>query len=182
MVTRRKPSLLVLRALPLCLTVCLATVSGWSHAETLEGRVVEISDGDTLTLLDSEKRTHKIRLSGIDAPEKDQPFGQRSKQHLASEVFGQFIVVDHHKKDRYGRLLGKLLKNGEDINLKQIQVGLAWHYKAYAKEQSARDQTQYSDAEVQARQAIKGLWGDAIPMPPWEWRHGKRRQRGSGED
>ena len=83
------------------LDVRLTLAGPWCHADILEGRVVGVSDGDTITLLDAKEQTHKIRLSGIDAPEKDQAFGQNSKQHLSDAVFGKDIQVDHHKKDRY---------------------------------------------------------------------------------
>lgn len=96
------------------------------HAETLTGRIVGISDGDTVTLLDANQRQYKIRLIGIDAPEKKMPFGQRSKEHLSDLVFNKDVQVETEKLDRYGRTLGKILLDRNDINLAMINAGLAW--------------------------------------------------------
>ena len=95
------------------------------HAETLTGRIVGISDGDTVTLLDANQRQYKIRLIGIDAPEKKMPFGQRSKEHLSDLVFNKDVQVETEKLDRYGRTLGKILLDRNDINLAMINAGLA---------------------------------------------------------
>lgn len=92
----------------LCLVFSLA------HAETLSGYVVGIADGDTVTVLDANRQEHKIRLAGIDAPEKAQPFGDRSKQNLAALVFNKNVIVEWDKQDRYGRTVGKILINGKD--------------------------------------------------------------------
>jgi endonuclease YncB( thermonuclease family) len=102
-----------------------------AQAETLTGRVVRITDGDTIVVLDSSKVQHKIRLTGIDAPERSQAFGTKSKQNLSDLVAGKSVVVDYSKYDRYQRILGKVLLNGEDVNLEQVEAGLAWHYKKY---------------------------------------------------
>jgi endonuclease YncB( thermonuclease family) len=98
-------------------------------APTLTGRVVRVTDGDTIVVLDSSDTQHKIRLTGIDAPERKQAFGTKSKEHLSDSVAGRFVVVDYDKRDRYERILGKVLLNGEDMNLEQVRAGLAWHYK-----------------------------------------------------
>ena len=139
---------------------------------TISGRVVGVSDGDTITVLDTSKVQHKIRLAGIDAPEKAQPFGQVSKEHLSGLVFGKQVTVETDKTDKYGRNVGKVLVNGTDANLAQIKAGFAWHYKEYVKEQSTADRESYARAETTARSSTLGLWRDAKPMPPWEWRHG----------
>lgn len=97
-----------------------------------------VPDGDTITVLDADKVQHKIRLAGIDAQEKKQPFGQRSKESLSDLVFSKAVTVDTNKRDRYGREVGKVLVNGLDANLVQVQRGFAWHYKAYEREQSIR--------------------------------------------
>jgi endonuclease YncB( thermonuclease family) len=144
---------------------------GALHGETLQGKVVGISDGDTITVLDGSKAQHKIRLAGIDAPEKSQAFGERSKQHLSNLVFGKTVTVDWNKTDKYGRTVGKVIVNGQDANLSQVLVGLAWHYKQYEKEQSASDRRSYSQAEADARTRRIGLWRDAVQIPPWEFRH-----------
>jgi endonuclease YncB( thermonuclease family) len=147
------------------------------HAEILTGKIVGISDGDTVTLLDVNKRQYKIRLTGIDAPEKKMPFGQRSKEHLSDLIFNMDVQVETEKLDRYGRTLGKILFDRKDINLAMINAGLAWHYKKYQHEQSASDRLLYSYAEEQARLRHIGLWHDAIPTPPWDWRKGEANQR-----
>ena len=91
-------------------------------------KVVKVTDGDTVNVLDQSKTLHKIRLQGIDAPERKQAFGRKSTQNLASYVAGEYVEVEYDKRDRYGRIIGKLLKDGQDINLLQIKDGFAWHY------------------------------------------------------
>ena len=113
-------------ALPrLLFTLALLLSPLAARAETLEGLVVAIADGDTLTVLDDTKTQHRIRLSGIDAPEKRQPFGTVSRQHLADAVFQRRVVVEFYKTDRYGRLIGKVLLDGQDESLAQVAAGLA---------------------------------------------------------
>ena len=143
------------------------------QAETLTGRVVGIADGDTITVLDANRQQHKIRLAGIDAPEKAQPFGDRSKQSLSELVFDKQVVVESNKQDRYGRTVGKVLVNGMDANLAQVNTGMAWWYRDYAKEQSAADRRLYEQAEQQAQAQRLGLWADKNPTPPWDFRHAK---------
>ncbi len=157
----------------LCILAPVLSPIAW--AETYQGRAVGVSDGDTITVLDASDTQHKVRLSGIDAPEKSQPFGQRSKQSLSDLVFGKVVTVESTKRDRYGREVGKVLAGGLDVNLEQVRRGLAWHYKAYEREQPAEDRTTYSAAEQEARVARIGLWTDPVPLPPWEFRHQFRR-------
>ena len=141
------------------------------QADTLLGKVINVADGDTITVLDDTHTQHKIRLTGIDAPEKRQAFGNVSKQSLAEQVAGQSVAVEWGKVDKYGRKLGKVLLAGLDCNLVQVKRGLAWHYKQYQREQSPTDQQSYAAAEIEARAAKLGLWRDADPVPPWEFRH-----------
>ena len=143
------------------------------HGDVLRGKVVGVSDGDTITILDSAKEQHKIRLTGIDAPEKAQAFGQASKKVLSELVFNKEVEVLWVKHDRYQRILGKVLLNGQDICLEQVKRGMAWHYKKYQHEQSPEDRTYYSDAETQARKSRLGLWSDDTPIEPAEFRHKK---------
>lgn len=143
-------------------------------ADQLTGRVVSIADGDTITVLDAANQQHKIRLAGIDAPEKKQPYGERSRQHLAGLVFNRQVTINWDKTDRYQRILGKVLINGNDANLEQLRTGMAWWYEKYRKEQSPADQRRYSEAEQLARQQLLGLWQGPTPIPPWEWRHRPR--------
>ena len=147
-------------------------LAGVAQAATITGKVVGVSDGDTITVLDASKTQFKIRLEGIDAPEKAQSFGQKSKEHLSDLVFGKQVEVESNKSDKYGRTVGKVLVNGRDANLEQVRSGFAWHYKEYQKEQPASDRVAYANAETNAQSSKSGLWRDPKPMPPWEWRHG----------
>lgn len=140
------------------------------YADTFQGKVVGISDGDTITVLDISNTQHKVRLSGIDAPEKKQPFGQVSKKSLSDLVYGKVVLVDWSKKDRYGRTIGKVLINDVDVNLEQLKRGLAWHYKAYQNEQLSEDRLTYAKAEEEASQNKQGLWIEPMPVAPWDWR------------
>jgi endonuclease YncB( thermonuclease family) len=101
---------------------------------------------------------------------------ERSKKSLSDLVFSKTVTVETGKRDRYGREVGKVLVNGLDANLEQVQRWFAWHYKAYQREQSANDRTLYDFAEGEARAAKRGLWRDADPMPPWDFRKAKRSQ------
>lgn len=149
------------------LVLCLVLQA---QAETLLGKVIHVQDGDSITVLDETHTQHKIRLSGIDAPERRQAFGNVSKESLAEQVAGQSVAVEWDKVDRYGRKVGKVLLAGMDSNLVQIKRGLAWHYKQYEREQSPADRQSYAEAEVEARAAKLGLWRDAAPLPPWHFR------------
>lgn len=137
-----------------------------------------MSDGDTLIVLDASKTQHKIRLAGIDAPEKAQAFGQRSKEHLSDLVFEKQVAVDDDKIDKYQRRVGKVLVAKVDANLEQIKAGLAWHYKAYANEQPMIDRAAYAAAEVHSRTQRVGLWADTDPTAPWDWRHAGKAKAG----
>jgi endonuclease YncB( thermonuclease family) len=161
----------------------LLMVSTGASAETLAGTVVGVADGDTITVLDANREQHKIRVAGIDAPEKAQPFGQRSKQSLSAMVFGKEVDVLWHKHDRYQRIVGKVMVQPSgcptcpktlDVGLAQLTVGLAWWYEKYAKEQSTEDARRYEFAEHEARAKRAGLWADGHALPPWEWRKGER--------
>ena len=140
------------------------------HASTLQGKVVGVADGDTITVLDATNTKHKIRLQGIDAPEKAQAFGQKSKQSLSQMVYNKQVVVEYQKKDKYGRTLGKVLHNGTDVCLEQIKLGMAWHYKQYKSDQPKEDRETYAQAELASRSMAVGIWKDKNPTPPWEFR------------
>ncbi len=145
-----------------------------ASAAVIEGRVVAVADGDTLTLLDARKRQHKVRLTGIDAPEKRQPFGDASRQHLAGLVFGREVRARCPKKDRYQRQLCKVEVDGKDANLAQLAAGMAWHYRAYGKDQGLFDFTGYALIELEARYRRRGLWADPRPQAPWDFRRARR--------
>lgn len=119
-----------------------------------------ITDSDTLTLLDETNTQHKIRLTGIDSPEKKQPFGQHCKQSLSHLAYGRTVTVEANKRDRYGRVLGKVLVDGQDANLEQVRRGCGWHYKRYQNEQVLDDRLVYNAAEDSARAGEVGLWAD----------------------
>lgn len=140
----------------------------------LEGKVVGLSDGDTVTVLDASRKRHKIRLAGIDAPEKSQPYGHRSRRHLADLVLRKQVVVEWSKRDRYGRMVGKLLVERQDAGLAQVSAGMAWHYKAYQEEQPPEDQAAYALAEAAARRTRVGLWRAPAPTAPWDFRQARR--------
>ena len=141
------------------------------QAESFSGKVVRVLDGDTAEVLDSTNTLHRIRLAGIDAPEKDQPFGAKSKKALLDLVGGKVVDVESSKVDRYGRQIGKLICENQDANLAMINRGLAWWYRQYAKEQSGSDRELYEAAETAAKAERRGLWSDPNPMAPWDWRH-----------
>jgi endonuclease YncB( thermonuclease family) len=146
-----------------------------ASADTLVSRVVGVTDGDTITVLDDNRRQHKIRLAGIDAPEKGQPFGQRAKQQLSDLVYCKTVTVEWTKRDKYGRVVGKVLTpEGVDACLEQVKQGMAWHYKKYESEQSPEDKRAYAQAEQEARAGRRGLWRDFEPVPPWDWRAGRK--------
>lgn len=131
--------------------VAILLLANVTVASTLEGRVVGVADGDTVTVLDSRNTQFKIRLMGIDAPEKKQAFGNKSKQSLSDLVFNKEVTVEYSKKDKYGRTVGKILVDGVDANLEQVKAGMAWHYKQYQSEQAVADRRLYALAEEQAR-------------------------------
>ena len=145
---------------------------GTSEADAageLVGRVVAIADGDTLTVLVSRQQI-KVRLTDIDAPERKQPFGQRSRQSLADLCARRDATVLEAGKDRYGRTLGRVLCDGVDANAEQVRRGMAWVYVRYAPKGSPLYAMQ-----AEARAAKRGLWADPRPVAPWEWRaRGKR--------
>jgi endonuclease YncB( thermonuclease family) len=154
----------------LALTLLAAPLAS---AETLTGRVVGIADGDTITGLDSTNDQHKVRLAGIDAPEKRQPFGNVAKQNLARLVARKAVSVEYVKFDRYRRLVGKVTVNGVDVQLEQLRAGLAWWYKKYERDQSPQDRVTYAAVEQEAQKARRGLWQEKEPVAPWEWRRNR---------
>ena len=153
-----------------CLATLLLFVAGNLNASILQGKVVHVADGDTITVLDATNTQHKIRLQGIDAPEKAQAFGQKSKQSLSQLVHSKQVTVEFQKKDKYDRSVGKVVLNGTDVCLEQIKLGMAWHYKHYESEQPKEDRETYAQAENAARTNAIGLWKDKQTIPPWEFR------------
>lgn len=147
-----------------------------AYADVLSGRVVGVADGDTITVLDSTNTQHKIRLNGIDAPEKNQAFGNVSKKSLSDLVFNHQVDIDWLKEDRYGRKVGKVLLNSEDVNLEQIKRGMAWYFKKYKGDLVQEDRIAYVQAEQEAEANRVGLWVDPNPIPPWDFRKQKKSE------
>ena len=150
--------------------VGLITLATPLSAAELDGTIVGVADGDTVTLLDANKTQHRIRLDGIDAPERTQPHGQRSRQSLAALAHGRTARADCPKVDRYGRAVCRVIVDGVDVGLEQIRRGYAWHYVKYAHEQRAVDREKYARAESEARSVNAGLWSFSDPTPPWDYR------------
>ena len=140
----------------------------------ISGKVVGVHDGDTLTLLNSQKNAIKVRLAEIDAPELRQPYGQKSKQYLSSLVFNKAVYIKVVNVDRYGRTVGRVYFQGRDINREMIASGMAWVYRQYLKDKSLLD------IEEVAKSKMVGVWSlsDKDNVPPWEWRkNSKPRNR-----
>lgn len=141
-------------------------------AEILLCVVVAIADGDTLTARCAQE-TIKTRLSEIDAPEKSQPWGQRSKEALSSMCFGKSAELRPLNTDRYGRTVARVVCDGVDVNLAQVRTGMAWAYRKYLRDPAVLV------AEDTARVERQGLWADSNPLPPWEWRAWVRTHKSS---
>ena len=168
-------SILLLLALPLVV-----------HAGSRTCLVVGVSDGDTLKARCGSPGNYekiKVRLNGIDAPEKRQPFGERAKQAMSALVYMKDVDLDCIRTDRYGRSVCKVMvapasapagPRTLDAGLAMVTVGMAWWYRAYSDEQTAQERGQYEFAEMEARARRVGLWRDAKPVPPWDWRRTAR--------
>jgi micrococcal nuclease len=143
-----------------------------ASAATLEGRVVKIADGDTLTMV-VDGQQERIRLSDIDTPERKQPFGMRAKQALAEMTFGKTISVFTTTRDRYGRVIGHITAEGVDVNAELVRLGYAWVYRRYSND------AELLRLEATARTKGLGLWAESNPIPPWEWRRGRRSSKSS---
>jgi endonuclease YncB( thermonuclease family) len=140
------------------------------HATGLpSGKIVGITDGDTVTILTVDNWQVKIRLAEIDTPERKQPYGSRSKQALSDLVFGKQVTAKVVTVDRYGRNVARLYVDGLDVNREMIRLGAAWVYREYNTDKSLLD------IEAEARTAKRGLWAlaEAEQVPPWEWRRKK---------
>ncbi len=129
-----------------------------------EGRVVEIVDGDTVGVM-HEGRAERIRLNGIDAPEKRQAFGRRSQEYLGEMIFGQTVRVVVRSKDRYGRTVADLYLGSKNVNQEMVRAGMAWWFRKYAPHDRVLE-----DLEEKAREAGRGLWRDSDAIAPWTFR------------
>ena len=151
-----------MRIVPLLLLFSLVAAR---PQQTVTGRVVGVIDGDTLSVLTSEHHEMRVRLAEIDAPESKQAFGKRAKQALADLVYGRTVTVQIIDWDRYARAVGVVSRGDTDVNLEMVRRGMAWAYRKYL------ERPEILDAERQARLDRRGLWADAQPAAPWEFRH-----------
>jgi micrococcal nuclease len=137
--------------------------------EAFTAKVVGLSDGDTLTVLRGGREQVKLRLHGVDSPEDHQAFGTKARQFTGDLVFGKVVSVEVHERDRYGRVVADVYtEDGKHLNAELIRAGMAWWYRRYAPKD-----TKLAALEAEARAAKRGLWADANPIPPWEFRNGK---------
>lgn len=156
------------KLISLSLSAAVVLFSLNATAETINGRVIRVADGDTVTFLPNNGKKFQVRLNGIDAPEKKQPFSKVSKKSLASLCANGSASVETTKKDKYGRSIGNLYCNGVLTNEYQVSNGLAWVYRKYSKD------ARLLQLEANAKTNYLGLWNDPSPTPPWEWRKAKR--------
>ncbi|HEX8845423.1 MAG TPA: thermonuclease family protein [Pyrinomonadaceae bacterium] len=136
----------------------------------IEGKVINVHDGDTVTVLDRDNKKFHIRLQGIDAPELKQAYGSASQKNLERMVMGRQVSIVWTKVDKYRRTVGTIMLDGRDINIEQVKAGLAWHFKKYSDEQEPKDRVTYAKAEEEARASKLGLWQDPNPTPPGDYR------------
>jgi endonuclease YncB( thermonuclease family) len=141
-----------------------------ANADELTGRVVDVSSGDSITIMDASNTELKVRLSGIDAPEKQQPFGLESKKSLSDLINGKEVTVNWIKRDYHKRVVGKVLLKKVDVNLEQVKRGMAWVFKHFMDDPYSQDQADYMDAQDEAENRHLGLWSQNEPIPPWEYR------------
>ena len=160
------------------ITGLLLFLSLAAQAKELEGEVVSIADGDTFALLVDDVQ-YRVRLSGIDAPERGQPYANAARNALSDLIFRKQVRVESRKTDRYGRIIGRVWVQPRDcsrcgktldVSLALLTTGMAWWYRYYADEQPEEERGQYEFAEFEARAKGAGLWRNESPVPPWEWR------------
>ena len=152
------------------IAIAFSTLAGPAIADSVSGRVVGVTDGDTFTLLTENEKQLKVRVAEIDAPERGQAYGKKSHQALAGLVFKKEVTIDVQVIDKYGRLVGRPIVGGRDISAEMLRLGAAWVYRTYC------DDPKMYEIEKQAKEQQTGLWGmpEHERVPPWEWRRGKR--------
>lgn len=158
----------------LCIAILLLVFARAASPQPLpppfQARVTSITDGDTLTVLHNRQQI-RIRLYGIDCPERGQPFHSRATQRAAALAHRQIVTVQPESRDRYGRLVAwVVLPDGRSLNETLVAEGFAWYFRRYAPRN-----TRLAQLEQSARHARRGLWQDPEPIPPWEWRRHSRR-------
>ena len=161
--------------------VILFTLNIYSAKADFTAKVEKVVDGDTVYVVNKSGKKFKVRLTGIDAPEKNQPYGLASSFQLKEALINEWVLLKSKSKngnlysvDRYNRVLAKIILDGRDINLFQVSSGYAWHFKKYQKQQSPSDQILYSQAETNAKKNELGLWSEKKPISPWKWRKIKK--------
>ena len=143
--------------------------TGFAAGESFTGKVVNVTDGDTVVVLRAGNIQEKIRLAEIDCPEKSQAFGQRAKQFTLDKAAQKNVTVEVRDHDRYGRTVGEVfLPDGKSLNRELVRNGYAWWYRRYSKDESL------GELEAQARTARRGLWSDQNAIAPWDWRKNRR--------
>ena len=168
-----------------------ASLGACAEGRELVGRVVWVADGDSFELADDRGDRWEVRIAGIDAPEKGQPFADRSRRDLIRLIRDREVRVDWYKVDRFDRYVGKVWVRSPDapcraddcpktldVGMTQLTIGLAWYFYRFADEIAIEDRARYADAEHEARARRSGLWRDAAPLPPWEWREQRRASGG----
>jgi endonuclease YncB( thermonuclease family) len=157
-----------------------ATIDG--KINLIEGRVSLVYDGDTISVTTKDGKIYSIWLKGIDAPESKQNYAKKSRKMLADLIEGKDVKVIVYKKDLlYDRYIGMVYFNGEDVGLRQVETGMAWHYKQFAYEQTSEERRLYIQTEQKARTEKIGLWEDSKPVAPWEFRSGKKTKDNDDE-
>ena len=152
-----------MNVVPIVIAASLALAVSFSAWADFTAKVVGVADGDSITVLRDREQV-KVRLVDIDAPEKGQAFGNRSKQALEALVKGQEVRVVERGKDRYDRTLGRVYRGDLDVNAEQVRQGMAWVFRQYAKDDTL------NQIEAEAKDKKRGLWRDPDPVPPWKWR------------
>ena len=148
-----------------------ATTASATVKFTISGKVVSVLDGDTVEVLVA-KRPYRIRLYGIDCPEKGQAFGDKARAFTSAQLFGKEVEVRVVDVDRYGRYVGEIIQaDGSIVNLAILRAGFAWWYSQFSKDEL------YRQAEAAARSEQAGLWADAHPEPPWQFRRERKESR-----
>ncbi len=151
------------------LIACISSPAQAQHV--IKVKESKVLDGDTMDIVSTKGKTHRVRLLGIDAPELKQDFGENSKSSLEYCLkFGDSVVVKWSKKDRYGRLLGKVVAGSVDCNLTQIKRGMAWYYKEYAQNLTKTDRKRYAEEFAIARKSVIGVWSKTNPIKPSDYR------------
>ena len=171
--TNQGEMMFFLTKLLLPIMIVVFPVASWGNSTTFEAKVVKIVDGDTITALDAQNTTIKIRMYGIDAPESKQAFGQKAKQALTTAIATKIVTVIDHGTDIYGRMLGTIWLDGYDTNASMVDSGYAWVYR-FEDNAIVPGYIKYESA---AQKEAKGLWADTNPVPPWQWRQANEKPR-----